>query len=118
MGSQSQNSLHNNINNNNNSMIALLFCSLIVAAAASNSCQEPVDGTCKCPGNAMCHSSDPLVPDSALTACCDGSECLPWGDDDDARFCQFVEDIPVGGDCSGYKGSCVASSTCVDGVCA
>merc|ERR1711942_60667 len=109
MGSQSQNNLHNN-NNNNNSMITLLFCSRIVAAAASNSCQNP--------GNAMCHSSDPDLPDSALTACCDGSECLPVDDNDDARFCQYVEDIPVGGDCSGYRGSCVASSTCVDGVCA
>merc|ERR1711942_565250 len=109
MGSQSQNNLHNN-NNNNNSMIALLFCSLIVAAAASNSCQEP--------GNAICHSSDPDLPHYVTFApCCDGSECLPV-DGSDARFCQYVEDIPVGGDCSERKGSCVASSSCVDGVCA
>merc|ERR1711862_127065 len=108
MGSQSQNNLHNN---NNNSMIALLFCSLIVAAAASNSCQNP--------GNAICHSSDPDLPHYVtFDPCCDGSECLPVDDHDDARFCQYVEDIPVGGDCSERKGSCVASSSCVDGVCA
>merc|ERR1712098_829037 len=110
MGSHSQSNLHNN-NNNNNSMIALLFCSLIVAAAASDSCQDPAKG------NAICHSSDPDLPHYVTFApCCDGSECLPV-DGSDARFCQFVEDIPVGGDCSGYRGSCVASSTCVNGVC-
>merc|ERR1711942_47213 len=110
MGSQSQNNLHNN--NNNNNMIALLLCSLIVAAAASNSCQNP--------GNAICHSSDPDLPHYVtFDPCCDGSECLPVDPSDpDERFCQFVEDIPVGGDCSDKKGSCVASSTCVDGVCA
>merc|ERR1711942_387438 len=111
MGSHSQNNLHNNNNNNNSSsMIALLFCSMIAAAAASDSCQKP--------GNAICHSSDPdLAHTVTFAPCCDGSECLPWGDDDDARFCQFVEDIPAGEDCSEGKGSCVASSTCVDGVC-
>merc|ERR1711942_342730 len=108
MGSQSQNNLHNN-NNNNNSMIALLFCSLIVAVAAESSCQMP--------GKAICHSSDPDLPHYVTFApCCDGSECLPV-DGSDARFCQYVEDIPVGGDCSERKGSCVASSSCVDGVC-
>merc|ERR1711875_43863 len=98
MGSQSQNNLHNN-----NNMIALLFCSLIVAAAASAE---------KC-NTSMCHSSDPALPHTVtFAACCDGLECLPV-DDSNARFCQ----IPEGGDCSDKKGSCVASSTCVDGVC-
>merc|ERR1712013_714469 len=107
MGSHSQSNLHNH---GSNSMIALLFCSLIVAAAASDSCQDP--------GNAMCHSSDPDLPHTVTFApCCDGSECLPVDDHDDARFCQYVQDIPAGGDCSGYRGSCVASSTCIDGVC-
>merc|ERR1711942_466245 len=110
MGSHSQNNLHNNNNNNNSSsMIALLFCFLIVAAAASDSCQMP--------GNAICHSSDPDLPHYVTFApCCDGSECLPV-DGSDARFCQYVQDISVGGDCSERKGSCVASSSCVDGVC-
>merc|ERR1711942_599584 len=110
MGSQCQSNLYNN--NNNNNMIALLFCSLIVAAAASSSCQNP--------GNAICHSSDPNLPryvQDSFAPCCDGSECLPVDDHDDARFCQFVQDIPAGGDCSERKGSCVASSSCVDGVC-
>merc|ERR1711942_11499 len=107
MGSQSQNNLHNN-NKNNNSMIALLFCSLIVAAAAESSCQKPAR-------NAICHSSDPALPhyvQDSFAPCCDGSECLPV-DGSDARFCQ----IPEGGDCSAMRDSCVASSSCVDGVC-
>merc|ERR1712112_789374 len=108
MGSQSQNNLYNN----NNSMIALLFCSLIVAAAAESSCQKPAR-------NAICHSSDPALPhyvQDSFAPCCDGSECLPV-DGSDARFCQHVQDISVGGDCSEREGSCVASSSCVDGVC-
>merc|ERR1711931_134320 len=91
----------------NNSMIALLLCSLIVAAAAPDSCQEPGKAS-------LCHSDDPDLPAYVTFApCCEGSECLPVVGSD-ARFCQ----IPVGGDCSGMRGSCQASSTCVDGVCA
>ena len=110
-------------------MLALVTCLLVAAASASDTCQMP--------GNAICHSVD--LPDHQFHPCCSGSQCLPWtgegyvpNADGPDYFCQYVEDIPVGGDCTvSYlfciqglsfilqkrRGSCDASSTCTDGVC-
>ena len=110
-------------------MLALVTCLLVAAASASENCQMP--------GNAICHSVD--LPDHQFHPCCSGSQCLPWtgegyvpNADGPDYFCQYVEDIPVGGDCTvSYllciqglsfilqkrRGSCDASTTCTDGVC-
>ena len=66
---------------------------------------------CQMPGNAICKSTD--IPGIKFTACCDDSivKCLTWtgegyvaGDEPDS-FCQYVDPIPVGGDCSVSGGS-------------
>ena len=58
------------------------------------------------PGNAICKSTD--LPDLKFPPCCDelNVQCLPWtgegyvaGDEPDL-FCQFVQPIADGGDCS------------------
>merc|ERR1712106_510275 len=93
-------------------MIAFLLTLLVVAAAAE---------ICQVPGGSICKSVD--LPDHQSHPCCAGSDCLPWtgkgsvANADPDYFCQYVEPIPVGGDCSGMRGTCVQNSACVEGVC-
>merc|ERR1711915_48311 len=76
---------------------------------------------CQKPGKSIRKSMD--LPKLKFKSCCPGSECLPWkgkgfveGSEPDF-FCQEVEPITAGGDCSDMKGSCDTGSSCVDGVC-
>lgn len=99
-------------------MLAFVFCFMVVCTAANRlgkiavQRQQPINlssslDSCQNPGNAICRSVD--LPDHQFHPCCPDSnvQCLPWtGDgyvpsaDGPDYFCQFVEDIPVGGDCS------------------
>merc|ERR1711915_407997 len=96
---------------------------LIIISLVSTSLAE-YEGSCQVPGNAICFLSD--LPEVKLAPCCPfpGIKCLPWtgagyipSDKGPEYYCQYVEDIPAGGDCSKQKGSCDASSSCVDGLC-
>jgi len=98
-------------------MFAFLMCFMLAVNSAK------IMEKCQMPGNAICKSTD--MPGFKFTSCCDDSivKCLPWtgegyvaGDEPDS-FCQYVDPIPVGGDCSGMRGSCEKSSSCIGGIC-
>eukprot|EP00091_Calanus_sinicus_P013616 TRINITY_DN301_c0_g1_i20.p1 TRINITY_DN301_c0_g1~~TRINITY_DN301_c0_g1_i20.p1 ORF type:complete len:104 (+),score=24.79 TRINITY_DN301_c0_g1_i20:108-419(+) len=100
-------------------MLAFISCFLVVATLASDKSE-----ICQMPGRAICHSVD--LPEHQFRPCCSdaGVECLPWtgegyvpNADGPDYFCQYVDDIPVGGDCSGERGSCDAASSCIAGIC-
>eukprot|EP00091_Calanus_sinicus_P013617 TRINITY_DN301_c0_g1_i3.p1 TRINITY_DN301_c0_g1~~TRINITY_DN301_c0_g1_i3.p1 ORF type:complete len:134 (+),score=19.31 TRINITY_DN301_c0_g1_i3:85-486(+) len=80
-------------------MLAFLSCFLVVATLASDKSE-----ICQMPGRAICHSVD--LPEHQFRPCCSdaGVECLPWtgegyvpNADGPDYFCQYVDDIPVGG---------------------
>merc|ERR1712215_532244 len=96
-----------------------LFLFALVASAVAG--EFGGGDVCQKPGKSICKIMD--LPKLKFNPCCPGSECLPWkgkgfveGSEPDF-FCQEIEPITAGGDCSDMKGSCDTGSSCVDGVC-